>query len=135
MLSYRTGLPQVDAKDDFDRARRAALVRRALRRRSHPRQLPEDSPRPGRAARLEVIPLAEVVGTVELSRQFDARFRPVSSLLRRRWESLALAHRKGMPLPPIEVRKGPDGYYVVDGRHRVSVARAVGQLEIDAWVS
>jgi hypothetical protein len=29
---------------------------------------------------------------------------------------------------------GSDGYYVEDGRHRVSVARAIGQRDIDAWV-
>jgi hypothetical protein len=29
----------------------------------------------------------------------------------------------------------PDGYYVLDGRHRVSVARALGQRDIDAWTS
>jgi hypothetical protein len=75
------------------------------------------------------------VGTVEPSAHFDARFRPASGLVRKRWESVALAHRRGKSLPPIEVRQGPDGYYVVDGRHRVSVAMATGQLQIDAWVS
>jgi hypothetical protein len=30
---------------------------------------------------------------------------------------------------------GADGYYVLDGRHRVSVALAAGRREIDAWVS
>jgi ParB-like chromosome segregation protein Spo0J len=37
-------------------------------------------------------------------------------------------------LPPIVVVHGPGGYYVVDGRHRVSVAFASGRREIDAWV-
>jgi hypothetical protein len=35
----------------------------------------------------------------------------------------------------IAVKLGPDGYYVVDGRHRVSVALATGRREIDAWVA
>jgi ParB-like chromosome segregation protein Spo0J len=38
-------------------------------------------------------------------------------------------------LPPIAVLQGPDGYYVVDGRHRVSVALAVSLREIEAWVT
>ena len=44
------------------------------------------------------------------------------------------AVRRGIALPPITVVHGSDGYYVEDGRHRVSVARATGQREIDAWV-
>jgi ParB-like chromosome segregation protein Spo0J len=43
--------------------------------------------------------------------------------------------RRGDALPPIAVRKRPEGYYVIDGRHRVSVARATGQRDIDAWVT
>jgi hypothetical protein len=33
------------------------------------------------------------------------------------------------------VLRRPDGYYVVDGRHRVSVARAIGHRDITAWVT
>jgi hypothetical protein len=141
MLSRPTGLPELDARDDFDRVRRAQLAARALRwlsgrrRPAHPPTLPASASRPGIAGRLEVIPLCAIVGTVEPSRHFDARFRPTSILVRKRWERIALAHRRGAPLPPITVVRGADGYYVVDGRHRVSVALAVGQREIDAWVS
>ena len=52
-----------------------------------------------------------------------------------RWQSIARAHRDGRPLPPIAVIERPDGYYVLDGRHRVSVARALGHHSIDAWAS
>jgi hypothetical protein len=89
------------------------------------------APRPGRLA---VIPLTQIVGTVELSVHFDARVRPTSEHVRARWERIALAHRRGTALPPISVVKRPDGYYVVDGRHRVSVAMALGHREIEAWV-
>jgi hypothetical protein len=37
-------------------------------------------------------------------------------------------------MPPITVRQSADGYYVVDGRHRVSVALAFGHRDIEAWV-
>jgi hypothetical protein len=138
---HSTGLPALDAHDDFIRARRAQLAARAvswLRRTrrgpNHPRTLPANAALGARAARLEVISLACIVGTVEPSPQFDARFRPASEHLRARWERVALAHRRGASLPPISVRQGPDGYYVVDGRHRVSVALAAGRREIDAWV-
>ena len=71
--THSTGMPVLDARDDFVRARRAQLAARWLRRRRRP------------------------------------------------------AH------PP--TLQGPDGYYVVDGRHRVSVALATGRREIDAWVA
>jgi hypothetical protein len=86
-------------------------------------------------AHLEVVPLGSIVGTLEPTTQFDARFRPTSELIRHRWERIALAHRKGDALPPIALLARPDGYYVVDGRHRVSVALALGQRSIDALVT
>jgi hypothetical protein len=138
MLSYATGMPIIDAHDDFMRARRAHRVRRAgswlARRRpaSHPRVLAEGAALQ-RSKRLEVIPLTQIVGTLEPSQHFDARFRPASEHVRPRWERIALAHRRGTALPPISVVQRPDGYYVVDGRHRVSVALALGHREIEAW--
>jgi hypothetical protein len=141
LTTHSTGAPAVDAREDFARARRAHLAARAMRRvggrrrrPNHPRTLPETAPRPGRAPRREVIALDAIVGTVDPSPHFDARFRPASAHLRARWERVALAHRRGVALPPIAVVQGPQGYYVVDGRHRVSVARATGRREIEAWV-
>ncbi|MFL5860572.1 MAG: hypothetical protein ACJ780_07320 [Solirubrobacteraceae bacterium] len=80
------------------------------------------------------MPLYAVVGAVESTLNFDSDFRPASNALRRRWERIALAHRKGEALPPVVLRRQPDGYYVVDGRHRISVARALRHPDIDAWV-
>jgi hypothetical protein len=76
-----------------------------------------------------------VVGTLDPTASFDSDFRPASNAVRGRWERIALAHRKGHALPPVVLRRHVDGYYVVDGRHRVSVARAMGHRDIDAWVS
>src|SRR5689334_350842 len=136
-----TGMPVLDAEADFRRARRAHAFARAgrfLRRGGHhsvPATLSDDTPQASGPARLEVVPLDSIVGTVEPSALFDARFRPASEILRRRWERIALAHRRGQPLPPITLREGPDGYYVLDGRHRVSVAHAFRFSDIDAWVT
>jgi hypothetical protein len=136
-----TGLPTFDAQDDFRRARRAQLAGRALRwlsggrRPNQPRTLCDAAPLRVPAARTAVIPLSQIVGTVEPSPHFDARFRPASVHLRERWVRVALAHRTGRALPPIAVREGSDGYYVVDGRHRVSVALATGRREIDARIA
>jgi hypothetical protein len=142
LTSHTTGMPLVDASSDFQRARRAQLTARAgrwlgRRRRGQniPLTLADSAAVPGGATRLEVIPLDAIVGTVEPTVHFDARFRPASELVRKRWERVALAYRRGVALPPIAVLQRPDGYYVVDGRHRVSVALALGHRDIEARVT
>ena len=75
------------------------------------------------------------MGTVDATADFDAGFRPATDRVAARWQSIARAHRQGRPLPAISVLERPDGFYVLDGRHRVSVARALGHADIDAWTS
>jgi hypothetical protein len=139
MLSYATGMPVIDAREAFARARRAQVAARAARwlRRgpAMPRTLGDGAAVPSGPGRLQVIALAEIVGTLETTISFDAAFRPASELVRARWERIALAHDRGVALPPINVLQRPDGYYVIDGRYRVSVARALGHRDIDAWVT
>jgi hypothetical protein len=139
--SYSTGLPALDAREDFGRARRSRLTaqvghgitgRRARERR--PRWLLAPAALGAGTARLEVVTLDSIVGTVEARTDFDARFRPASNRIRRRWQRIALAHRTGRSLPPITLVRRPDGHYVIDGCHRVSVARALGHRDIEAWV-
>jgi hypothetical protein len=138
---YSTGLPQMDAQADFRRARRAYLAARIGRwvRRcrccNHPRVLGSTAILGAGPSRLDVVPLRAIVGTLEPGRGFDSGFRPASNAVRRRWERIALAHRKGDALPPVMLRRQADGYDVVDGRHRVSVARTLRLRDIDAWVT
>jgi hypothetical protein len=141
LQNHATGMPVLDAESDFRRARRAhavARVGRWLGRGSecrHPRALGDTAVLTGGLPRAQVVPLDAIVGTLEPTPHFDARFRPASEVLRSRWQRIALAHRRGDALPPIELIKRPDGYYVLDGRHRVSVARALGHPDIDARVT
>jgi ParB-like nuclease domain len=141
VLPHTTGLPLLDSQSDFLRARRAqrlASVVSWLRRRrssNRLRALSRSAPLAAGPARLEVVPLNAIVGTLEPTSNFDSSFRPASNLVRWRWERIALAHRKGDALPPVVLRRQADGYYVVDGRHRVSVAQALGYRDIDAWVN
>lgn len=138
--AHSTGMPIVDAQTDFRRARRAHAIARAagrLTRQRDPEHPPTMDDRTGgleTPRRIEVVPLESIVGTLEPTVHFDARFRPASEVVRPRWERIALAHRKGHPLPPIDLVKRPDGYYVLDGRHRVSVALALGHPDIEALV-
>lgn len=126
---------------DFQRARWVHFLVRASRRlgvrasRTRPRDLGDVAALSWRPPRLRPVPLDAIVGTVDATADFDARFRPATDRVAPRWERVARAYREGRPLPPISVLERPDGYYVLDGRHRVSVARALGQIEIDAWTS
>ena len=138
---YATGNALLDAQADFRRARRSHAIARLCRwisRRPHPSRpvvLSQSIPLPGGEPRVSVIPLDAIVGTVEATGHFDARLRPASEAVRHRWERIALAHRRGIALPPVVLWARPEGYYIVDGRHRVSVARALGLADIDGWVS
>ena len=102
---------------------------------SRPRHLGDVAAPFGRPARRREIPVGAIVGTVDPTADFDAAFRPAGRRPSPRWNRIAAAHRDGHPLPPIAVIARPDGYYVLDGRHRVSVARAFGQADIDACVA
>src|SRR3954447_18213289 len=141
-----TGFPRADVADDFLRARRRqVLARLAQRLRRAPDDvnmiLPLDEVlaalgrRGERPLGLQTIRLATIVGTVASSRDFDRRFRPTSSRVRERWERLALAQRRGEPIPPIDVYRVGDLHFVQDGHHRVSIAIATGATTIEAYVT
>jgi hypothetical protein len=141
-----TGFPTQDAQTDFSRARRRqALSRLSRRLRREPDDvnliLPFDEVvealgwRGERRIGLQVIPLDSIVGTVDRSRDFDRSFRPTSRRVRRRWEGIAEAIRRGQSMPPIDVYRIGDLHFVRDGHHRVSVARAMGLDSIDAHVT
>lgn len=129
-----TAMAAAWADADFRRARRRHLTARARRRlrRTRPRDLADATSLYWRPAHRRAIPLAAIVGTVDATADFDACFRPASERVASRWRSIARAHHDGRPLPPIDVIELTDGYYVLDGRHRVSVARALGHAEIEA---
>lgn len=141
-----TGLPGVDAQHDFLRARRrATLARLAARLRGEPDDvgviLPYEEVIEAlgfvseHSVGLEVVQLDLIVGTVDRARDFDRRFRPTSRRVRGRWEQIAAAMRRGEAMPPVDLVRIGDIYFVRDGHHRVSVARALGRSDIDAYVT
>jgi uncharacterized ParB-like nuclease family protein len=83
---------------------------------------------------LQEIPVDKIVGTVSDNKNFDDAFRPRKSVTPQRWMNIYMGVMRGDVLPPIDVYKLGDDYYVVDGHHRVSVAKVLGQITIDANV-
>jgi uncharacterized ParB-like nuclease family protein len=65
---------------------------------------------------------------------FDPGFLPINRRMRERWTRIYQAMVEGDELPPIDVYKVDDHYYVIDGHHRVSVARNLGRPAISARV-
>jgi hypothetical protein len=139
-------MPREDAKIAFDRERRRrVLARLAARLRFEPddisHMLPFDEvvAALGATSRVDigeqVIPLESIVGTVDRRRgEFDRDFRP-SPGTRGRWERIAEARKRGEAMPPIDVFRIGDLHFVRDGHHRVSVARALGEKDINARVT
>jgi hypothetical protein len=83
---------------------------------------------------VQTIPLDHIIGSTGRYRDFDRAFLPRQTLTRDRWISVDLAHHQDVILPPVQVYKIGDAYFVRDGNHRVSVAREQGQLDIEAEV-
>jgi hypothetical protein len=141
-----TGMPGLDAQNDFLRARRrAALGAMVARLRGEPDDVRQVLPYEEVVAALgyvsehfagnAVVPLDAIVGTVDRSRDFDRSFRPTTGRVRSRWEHIAAAMRRGEAMPPVDLVRIGQIYFVRDGHHRVSVARALGRNDIDAMVT
>jgi hypothetical protein len=141
-----TGLPREDAKIAFDRERRRRVLARLVTRLrfepddvSHMLPFDEVVAALGATSRVDlgeqVIPLDSIVGTVDRRpAEFDRSFRPSPST-RSRWERIAVARKRGDTMPPVDVFRIGDLHFVRDGHHRVSVARALKEGDINAHVT
>lgn len=128
------------ARNLFNQALRKGLLRRvwgklsgrsmALRTLTH---LPITRQTPSSRS-VAYIPVGWIVGTESRSDDFDNQFNPLKAHLLSRWVGIALARRNGVVLPPVELIRAGDVYYVRDGHHRISVAKTLGQLEIEAVI-
>lgn len=83
---------------------------------------------------LQVVPLDRIVGSEGRYADFNKQFLPRHEHLRKRWTRVDEAHLSQVNLPPIRLYEIGGVYFVRDGNHRVSVARAQGGRSIDAEV-
>ncbi|MCB0078188.1 MAG: hypothetical protein KDD73_12310 [Anaerolineales bacterium] len=77
----------------------------------------------------------QIVGSEGRYRDFDRAFLPLQRTTKDRWMSIGRAHYEDVYLPPVELYKIGNSYFVKDGNHRVSVARERNQVFIDAIVT
>lgn len=134
------------AREDFRRARQQAALQELLARftgKSIDLLSFEDVRRRLRATEvsdrgLQDIALDAIVGTTGRYADFTRDFLPRGSVDEARWARVKVAvedPRPDAPVPPIEVYKLGEAYFVRDGHHRVSVARQQGLPTIPAYVT
>ena len=83
---------------------------------------------------LKPVPVDKIVGSVGRYRDFDSRFRLKDDPEPFRLQRIKEAMTTGKSLPPVDLYKIKDEYYVVDGNHRVSAAKEFGREMIDARI-
>jgi nucleotide-binding universal stress UspA family protein len=81
------------------------------------------------------IPIKSIVGSVGRVTDFTRMFLPRQDDDANRWARVKLAMTDSVGLPPIEVYQIDQVYFVLDGNHRVSVARELGATHIQAYVT
>jgi hypothetical protein len=124
--------------------RPGARVRRVRRRGAEPLRFLNDVHPDVRLARpvqvgLRTIPVEEIAGTaVGGGDQRGGDFLPLKPFRGKNWNSRWARLKRSQDhlaiLPPIDVLKHADRYWVVDGHNRVGLALYAGQPEIDAEI-
>jgi len=130
------------AREDFEQAFRKGFWRSIISwlNKSSNQLLPFDEVRKYLTiqgqydAGMKQIPVEKIVGSVGRYNDFDRAFLPRQRQTRSRWISIDVANLQDVILPPIDVYKVGEVYFVKDGNHRVSVAREKGQKYLDAHV-
>jgi hypothetical protein len=142
MVGYMSLEEQVDK--DFSLARRKALLARIGARlrgdSASNRLLCFDEVRkiPGAVGGIDrgigTMPVEQIRGTVGRCSEFDRGFMPAKASVEGRWKRIDRAFHRGEELPPVSLYKVGGFYFVLDGHHRLSVARYHGVEWIDAHV-
>lgn len=130
------------AQEDYTRARRRAFmdeISSFLTRRPNElisfQEVRERLPIKSQAyVGVRAIPVDKIIGSVDRYEDFNRRFLPTQTTTRSRWENVDVAAITDIMLPPVDVYQIGDTYFVMDGNHRVSVAKERGMAFIDARI-
>jgi hypothetical protein len=133
---------ETEARDDFNRARAGAFFseifnlfspsRRELLSLQEVKEVVK--PRGETYRGMQTVSIDRIVGSEGRYRDFNKSFLPRHEYLRNRWQRVDMAHLTDVILPPIKLYEIGGVYFVRDGNHRVSVAKAQGVIAIDAEV-
>lgn len=131
------------AAQDFQRARRQATLREIVSRftgksiglLSYEEVRQRLKAHGGISRGLQDIPLDAIVGSVGRYNDFTRDFLPLADESQDRWVRINIATNDPAGVPPIEVYQIGEAYFVLDGNHRVSVARQLGSTHIQAYVT
>ena len=142
MRKYMSIEEQVDA--DFTRARQRAFLHRMKARlrgdpsSTHALSFEEIRKALGVSNKVRlgrrVVPVERIVGSVGRYRDLDQTFLPAKASVEEKWKRIDRVFHRGEELPPVELYKVGEAYFVEDGNHRVSVARYQGVEWIEAEV-
>lgn len=91
----------------------------------------------GSSKGLKEIPVESIVGSVNRYQDFDKDFLPMRDYDIQRWANVKamMTTPGGTGLPPIRVYKIGETYFVLDGNHRVSIAREMGLEFLEGYVT
>jgi hypothetical protein len=129
-------------RTDFERARQKAFFqelmslfsRRSNRLLSYHEVRERYSPERESYRGMQEVPVRQIVGSFDRFRDFNRAFLPRYARSAGRWQNIDRAYHQDIRLPPVQLYKVGDIYFVKDGNHRVSVAREHGVEFIDAEV-
>jgi len=80
------------------------------------------------------VPLGKIVGSVGRYNDFNRQFRLKEDHEPYRLKRIKDAMNMGKMLPPVELYKIKDEYFILDGNHRVSAAKEFGYATIEAHI-
>ena len=86
---------------------------------------------------LKQVPLENIIGSVNRTSDFDRNFRPLSDDDSSRWADVktAMTSLFTAGVPPVSLYKIGEAYFVLDGNHRISIAKQMGLDSIEAYVT
>jgi hypothetical protein len=84
---------------------------------------------------IQTVSIDNIVGSFDRYRDFDKFFLPRKPHLQRRWANIHNAIARDIILPPVQLYKIGEIYFVLDGNHRISVSKKMGIKYVDADVT
>jgi len=83
------------------------------------------------------VPLKDIIGSVNRIQDFDRNFLPLRDDDIHRWAGVKTAMTSPLAkgVPPVSLYQIGNAYFVLDGNHRVSIAKEMGMETIEAYVT